>query len=728
MDIQAALYARVSSEQQASAHTVASQVAALRERVVADGLVLPDDRAFIDEGYSGATLIRPALERLRDAAAAGGVDRLYVHSPDRLARKYAYQALLIDELRRAGVEVVFLNRALGQSPEDDLLLQVQGMVAEYERAKILERSRRGKRHGAHDGVVNVLSGAPYGYQYITKHEGGGRARYEILLEEARVVRQAFDWVGRERVSIGEVVRRFTQAAERTRTGKTVWDRSTVWAMLKNPAYKGLAAFGKTRATELRPRLRTQRGRPAQPRRAVSLVDVPADEWIGVPVPALVSEALFATVQEQLQENRQRARQGQRGARYLLQGLVCCALCGYAYYGKEISPSAAKHHERHYAYYRCVGSDAYRFGGHRLCHNAQVRTDLVDLAVWAEVRALLAHPARLREEYQRRLHDSGQEAQRADLMTTEAQVRKLRQGIGRLIDSYAEGLIEKGEFEPRVARLKERVVVLETEAKDLADKASSESDLRLIIGHLDDFATTLVANLDHLDWEAQRGIIRTVVKRVEIDQSQVNVVFRIGPGPLISNPDPTSLQHCGRGASVPLWCPAVRPVERPLLQIPRAQHAAHEVDEPAVLDFLLQQGDHEVMIDRVEEALEVDVYQPFDARPLVLDGVERRVAGPPAPESMGTVAEDRLIDSGEEAPNHVLDEFVVARRDAEGPRPPIRLGDVDAAGRLEAVGPGPKACDNRPHTLVGEPVHGGPIDASRGGPTVGMDGGVGLIPQ
>jgi len=167
MDIQAVLYARVSSEQQASAHTVASQVAALRERIAADGLVLRNDLAFVDEGYSGATLIRPALERLRDAAAAGGVDRLYVHSPDRLARKYAYQALLIDELRCAGVAVVFLNRALGQSPEDDLLLQVQGMVAEYERAKILERSRRGKRHGAHDGVVNVLSGAPYGYQYST---------------------------------------------------------------------------------------------------------------------------------------------------------------------------------------------------------------------------------------------------------------------------------------------------------------------------------------------------------------------------------------------------------------------------------------------------------------------------------------------------------------------------------------------------------------------------------
>src|SRR5919199_2202103 len=144
--IQAASYARVSSEQQAEANTVASQVAALQARVAEDGLALPEERQFVDEGYSGATLIRPALERLRDLVAAGGVDRLYVHSPDRLARKYAYQVLLIDEFQRAGVEVRFLNRVPGETAEDALLLQVQGMVAEYERAKILERSRRGKRH------------------------------------------------------------------------------------------------------------------------------------------------------------------------------------------------------------------------------------------------------------------------------------------------------------------------------------------------------------------------------------------------------------------------------------------------------------------------------------------------------------------------------------------------------------------------------------------------------
>ncbi len=266
--IQAAIYARVSSERQATAQTIASQLAALRERVTVDGYVLPEAMQFLDDGYSGTTLVRPALERLRDLVAAGAVDRLYIHSPDRLARKYAYQVLLVDEFHRAGVEVVFLNRELGRSPEDDLLLQVQGMIAEYERAKIIERHRRGKLHAARAGKVNVLGGAPYGYRYIDKHAGGGQARYEVLPEEARVVCQVFDWVGRDRVTIGEVCRRLTQAGERTRTGRTVWERSVVGGILHNPAYQGTAAFGKTRQGPLRNRCRriaVTRGSPAEGR-------------------------------------------------------------------------------------------------------------------------------------------------------------------------------------------------------------------------------------------------------------------------------------------------------------------------------------------------------------------------------------------------------------------------------------------------------------------------------
>ncbi len=153
---------------------------------------------------------------------------------------------------------MFLNRELGPSPEDELLLQRQGMIAEYERAQILERSRRGKRHKAQQGSVNVLGGAPYGYRYITLAEGGGEARYEVTDEQAQGVRQIFNWVARERLSIGEVTRRLGVAAIPSPSGKTWWDRTTVWDRLRNPAYQGRAAFGKTCAGELRPRLRAQR--------------------------------------------------------------------------------------------------------------------------------------------------------------------------------------------------------------------------------------------------------------------------------------------------------------------------------------------------------------------------------------------------------------------------------------------------------------------------------------
>ncbi len=546
---QVALYARVSSDQQSEAKTIESQVADLRNRIAATEAPLCTELAFIDNGYSGATLIRPALERLRDVAAAGGIDQLYVHCPDRLARNYAHQVLLLEEFLRAGVEVIFLNREVGQTPEDQLLLQVQGMIAEYERAKILERSRRGKRHGAQVGKVSVLGGAPYGYRYVTKQEGHGEACFEILWEEARVVRQVFAWVGRDRCSIGEVRRRLEAAGERTRSGKTVWDRATIGGMLNNPAYKGEAAFGKTASEPLRPRLRAQRGRPLQPKHASSHHDVPSEQWLSIPVPALVDAALFDAVQEQLQENRQRARVPQRGAKYLLQGLIVCACCGYAYYGKALSPSARKYHERSYAYYRCVGSDAYRFGGVRLCWNKQLRTDLVEQAVWEAVCRLLTHPERLEQEYRRRLLQ--QEQAPAELSSLQARMGRLRQGIARLIDSYAEGLIDKAEFEPRIARMRERLQQIEEQAKQITDEASLEQELRLILGRLDEFASRVKAGLHEADWLTRREIIRALVKRVEIDQEQVRVVFRINPpSPPPLSPcekDAQSLHHCRRRA-------------------------------------------------------------------------------------------------------------------------------------------------------------------------------------
>ena len=222
---------------------------ALTEYAKAHGYLVPAEWVFEDDGYSGASLTRPGLEAVRDLAAQGQIEAVLIHSPDRLSRKYAYQVLLVEELARCGVSIVFLKSPSGDTPEDELLLQFQGMIAEYERAQIAERSRRGKRHKAQQGVVNVLSGAPYGYRYVKKSEGRD-AYYEVIESEAEVVRMMFDAYTVQGLSINAIARQLNQRQIPTRTTTERWERSTVWGMLRNPAYQGKACFGKT---ELRPR-------------------------------------------------------------------------------------------------------------------------------------------------------------------------------------------------------------------------------------------------------------------------------------------------------------------------------------------------------------------------------------------------------------------------------------------------------------------------------------------
>jgi site-specific DNA recombinase len=420
------------------------------------------------------------------------------------------------------------------------------MVAEYERAKILERNRRGKRHAGRQGSVNVLSGAPYGYGYIRGHEGGGEASYRVRLEEARIVQQIFEWVARDRLSIGEVCRRLGRQGIPSPRGKNYWDRSTVWGILKNPAYKGSAAFGKTRIGERRPRLRAYRGQADQPRRAYSAYDVPCEEWIPIPVPPIVGEEVFDAVADQLTENRARSRQTKRGARYLLQGLLVCRCCGHAFYGKPLSLRSRKGKYRDYAYYRCIGMDAYRFGGQRICDNRQVRTDMIEEAVWSDVCALLNEPERIEREYERRLNKEEENASSPSDRQLAAVIQRVQRGIARLIDAYEDGLIERTEFEPRIKTAKSRLEKLQVEAQALCEDRAQEQQLRLVIGQLREFAGRVRDGVQQADWATRRELIRTLVKRVEVDREDVRIVYRLSPSSQPKGPDGAIMQHCRRG--------------------------------------------------------------------------------------------------------------------------------------------------------------------------------------
>ena len=543
--LRVSLYARVSSEQQAVANTIASQVAELRRRIEQDGGVLDDDACFLDDGVSGSTLLRPALERLRDQVALGAIDRLYVLAPDRLARKAAHQAVLIDEFTRAGVEMVFLNRALGKSPEDDLLLQVQGVIAEYERAKIIERSRRGKLHAARQGNVNVLAHAPLGYRYVTTREGGGQARYEVVLEEARIVQQIFAWVGRERISLKEVCRRLEKQGILTRTGLSHWDAGTVAGMLKNRAYIGAAEFGKTRLVPRGPRkMRPARGKPEVPRRP-STVTRDGAQPITIPVPALIDPELFATAQEQLQENKTRRRQSARGAKFLLQGLLVCPSCGYAWYGQSRNRKAmlAEHPAGRY----CCGG---RISSHPIegtrCTAKTIRTRDLDSAVWRDVCALLRQPQRLEAEYERRLSAKSETTPTSQSLT--ARIGQVKRGIGRLIDAYRDGFLEKAEFEPQMRQQKERLARLEAEEKTQSQEETQRAELRLLIGQLEDFTTRMSEGLEGADWLTRREIIRALVKQIEVTDNEIKIVYRVNTVPFENAPKGGNAQDCRRRVS------------------------------------------------------------------------------------------------------------------------------------------------------------------------------------
>ena len=557
----AAIYARVSSDQQTERQTIASQVSDLLARAATEGRDIGEEFRFLDDGQSGASLVRPALERLRDLVAMSAIDVVYMHAPDRLARSYAHQAVLIEEFARAGAQVVFLNRPIGQSPEDNLLLQLQGMFAEYERARMLERSRRGKRYLAQVGSVSVLSRAPYGYAYVGRGAGGGVARFEVIEAKAQVVRHIFQWVGHERVSLSAVSRRLFEAGVPSPTGNAHWSRSMLWTLLSNPAYAGQAVFGKNTSIPWRPPLRPARGRARVPKRPFRQIPASPEHWIRIAVPAIIEPELFESTQEQLAENRRRHRQRCAGVRYLLQGLLVCRKCGYAFCGRW-QPRYPRDPSRGYHYYRCSGTESHRFHGQRRCDARVMPVAPLDTAVWEQVCRLLEDPARVLHEYERRLQAARTGPRRVELEAVDRQLTKVRGGIGRLIDSYAEGLIGKAEFEPRLSELRRRVAKLEADAGALKTSAEQTRCLQLVIGKLEAFAAIIADRLEGADWATQRDLIRTLVQRIEIDDDHVRVVFRIDPGPSGRGGSRSLLQHCpprdqpvahgdhGRGAGWP----------------------------------------------------------------------------------------------------------------------------------------------------------------------------------
>ena len=519
----AAIYARVSSARQKKDQTIGSQTAALREHARQNRLEVPEEWVFEDEGHSGATLVRPGLEALRDLAAQGCVDVVLCYSPDRLARKFAYQALLIEEFARAGVRVEFVNGPRGDSPaEDQLLVQFQGMFAEYEKAQLMERYRRGKAYRARAGSVNVLGGAPFGYRYVRKTPEAG-ASYEIIEHEAALVAEMFRRYADDGATIADLARWLTSLGIPTRTGKTRWDRSVIWGMLRNPAYAGRAVFGKTQVIHAQPglnRIARLQGRTTP--RAVKTVDRPREEWTEITVPAIVDQDTFARVGQRLADNKRFASRNSK-VPSLLQGLAACSACGYAYYRGHTTTTAGNK----IYYYRCLGSDDYRYQGGRVCASKPVRADYLDAVVWDHITGLLADPALIRAEIGRRL----EQARASDPVTRqrkqlELALAKAAMSVTAMIAAYSEQLITIDELRARMPHLRARDAGLRGQLDALDAQAADRDAYLKLADDLDGFLARLRGSAATASIPERQRVLRLLVKDVLIGPEKITIRHRI----------------------------------------------------------------------------------------------------------------------------------------------------------------------------------------------------------
>ena len=684
----AAIYARVSSEQQREANTIASQTASLIEFAQGHDLEVPKEWIFEDDGYSGATLERPGLERVRDLAAEGQIEVVLAYAPDRLSRKYAYQILLIEELARNGVETLFVKAPQGSSAEDQLLVQFQGMIAEYERAQILERSRRGKRHRAHSGEVSVMSGAPYGYRYVRKTDEAPAA-YVVLEAEARVVERIYEMYTVEGLSIGEITRRINGEGIPTRKASARWERSTGWAVLRNSAYRGVACFGKTRASSRTRVIRPFRRRGVVTPSMTAGHERPREEWIEIPVPALVSEDSFARAQELLQENKIRSRR-RTIEPSIVQGMVSCQKCGYAFSRTSTQTSARKIH-----YYKCLGSDGWRKLGGPVCDNGRlVRQDLLDQIVWAEVIRLLEDPALIQQELDRRLEAArSSDPTKKREQSLQRELTHVGKGIERLLSAYQEALMSIEQLRERMPALRQREQGLRVELQAIADQANDrEAFLRL--------AETLTAFLDRLHGAAdtlsiteRQRIVRLVVKDVLIGDDTITIRHSIavpqgptqgGSQPLNQTVGTNYLLRKGSERAA-LRCAFRAHTRYPAFHQSRLQIAPDQLQHPFILNLARHPRHQHVVVHTVKELFQIEIDDPplagLNIPPRRFDGLVCIASGTEAITRRGKLRIEQRLQNLIEC---LLNQAVQHRRNAQHANPALRLGYLHFAHRLRLI--------------------------------------------
>ena len=419
-----AIYARVSSVKQKEGENIQSQISSLVEYANKLGYIIPNGWTYADEGFSGATLQRPALDDLRELICEGSVDAVLICSPDRLSRKYAYQLLLEMEFQKHGVDIIFLNTPKAKTPEEQLSVHFKGIFAEYERAQITDRCRRGRLYRAKQGSVAVLPTAPFGYDYIKK-TSTTLPQYTIN-KDSQIVKDIFKYYVQEHLALRRICFELEKRGVLSPRNLKKWSHSTVRDILKNESYIGTAHFGKTEASDGIPGriYRTPKGERRS--KAVSASKKrPKELWIPIRVPQIISENDFEMAQVKLEQNIKMSPRNTLNPS-ILQGLLTCGYCRSSCYKKSRSPK--------YRHYNC----SKRLNGGD-CKAPSFRQDELDDLVWRHVIDLLKNPQLIEEEIKRRSCEN-QDSQKVNerLNGLDKELLRLSKAKDKLLDAYQDG--------------------------------------------------------------------------------------------------------------------------------------------------------------------------------------------------------------------------------------------------------------------------------------------------
>jgi site-specific DNA recombinase len=367
----------------------------------------------------------------------------------------------------------------------------------------------------------VLGGAPFGYRYIRKNTLTGAA-YEIVEHEAALVTELFRRYADDGASIADLARWLCELGVPTRTGKHRWDRSMIWSMLRNPAYAGRAVFGKTMVIHEAAGLnRVARLQGRFTPRASKTVDRPRDEWTEIAVPAIVTQQTFERVAHRLADNKRFASRNSKDPS-LLQGMAACSSCGYGYYRTSTRTTNKKIY-----YYRCLGSDDYRYEGGRVCANKPVRADYLDTVVWDHITTLLADPALIRAEIDKRLQTArGSDPATRERTRLDTALAKTTSGIAAMITAFGEQLITIEELRARMPDLRARETNLRHQIEVLDAQLADRQAYLTLAEDLENFLTQLHRGAQTSTTDERRRVLRLLVKDVLIGPAKVTIRHRI----------------------------------------------------------------------------------------------------------------------------------------------------------------------------------------------------------